>query len=143
MTQVPLWLRFLFVALLLVTMALAFWGRPPRRRPRPATWRGLAGVGAVLYGAGCGALIVDQAAISAALVGLGVETLSVVAWLGRGLGGDDDDGGGSDDDGSDPDSGQDGDGDGPEGRWSPHDERDFWDYVSRRDRRPSGPRVPA
>ena len=41
-------------------------------------------MGAVFYGAGCAALLLDEAAISAALVGVGVETLSVVAWLGRG-----------------------------------------------------------
>jgi len=132
MTHVPLWLRCVFVALLVATMALAFWGRPPRRRPRPVTWRRLAGVGACFYCAGCAALLLDEAAISAALVGAGVETLSVVAWLGRGLGGEEDEGGGDGDD--DPGSdGRDGDG-GPGGpdQWHPSDERAFWDYVARR-----------
>jgi hypothetical protein len=130
MTPLPLWLRCLFVAVLVVTMALAFWGRPPRRRPRPMTWRSLAGLGAVFYGAGCAALLFDEAAVSAALVGVGVETLSVVAWLGRGLGGEDDDGGGGGG-GRGPDSGDGGDGDRPDGLWGPTDESDFWDYVSR------------
>lgn len=136
MAHVPLWMRCVFAAALIVTMALAFWGRPPRRRPRTVTWRGLAGVGAAFYMAGCGALLLDQAAISAALVGIGVETLSVVAWLGRGLGGQD---GGGDGDGDDPDSGdRGGDGDPPEG-WR-FDERVFWDYVARRERdRPREP----
>ncbi len=135
MTHVPLWLRCSFVAVLLATMALAFWGRPPRRRPRPATWRRLAGAGAICYGAGCGALLLDEAAISAALVGVGVETLSVVAWLGRGLGGEDDDGGGGGD-GRDPDSGDHGgSGDGPDIVWGPNDERAFRDYASRGGRR--------
>jgi hypothetical protein len=132
MTQLPLWLRCLFVAVLVATMALAFWGRPPRRRPRPATWRSLAGLGVVFYGGGCAALLVDEAAISAALVGAGVETLSVVAWLGRGLSGEDDGGGGGGGGGEDPGSGgEDGDGSRPDGQWGPTDERDFWDYVSR------------
>src|SRR5437588_11685132 len=137
MTHIPLWLRGVFAGVLVMTMAAAFWGRPPRRRPRPRTWRRLAGVGAVFYGVGCAALLADAAVISAALVGVGVETLSVVAWLGRGLGGEDDEGGGGGGGGSDdPDSGdQDGDGDGPNDRWRPCDERAFWDYVSHR-RRP-------
>lgn len=121
------------MVVLIATMALAFWGRPPRRRPRPATWRRLAGAGAVFYGAGCGALLINEAAVSAALVGVGVETLSLVAWLGRGLGGgeDEDDGGGGG--GQGPDSGDEGDqGDGPDGRWGPSDENDFWDYVARK-----------
>ena len=130
MADVPLWLRCVFVAVLVTTMALAFWGRPPRRRPRPTTWRRLAGVGAVFYGAGCGALLVDEAAISAALVGVGVETLSLVAWLGRGLGDDEDEGGGGGGRGPDSDD-EDDDGDGPDGGWGPSDERDFWDYVNR------------
>ena len=132
MTSVPLWLRCAFVVVLVATMALAFWGRPPRRRPRPTTWRRLAGAGALFYGAGCAALLLDEAAISAALVGVGVETLSVVAWLGRGLGGEDDDGGGGGGSQGPDSGGQDGDDDGSDGRWSPTDERDFWDYVSRR-----------
>ena len=79
----------------------------------------------------------DYAGRSLLLVGVGVETLSVVAWLGRGLGGEDDDGGGGGGGGSDdPDSGnRDGDGDGPPDVWRPADERAFWDYVARR-RRP-------
>ena len=134
MTHIPLWLRAVFAGLLVMTMALAFWGRPPRRRPRPRTWRRLAGAGAIFYGVGCAALLIDEALVSAALVGVGVETLSVVAWLGRGLGGEDDDGGGGG--GSDdPDSGdQDGDGDGPPDTWRPSDELAFWDYVSHGDR---------
>jgi len=134
MTHIPLWLRAVFAGLLVMTMALAFWGRPPRRRPRPRPWRRLAGAGAMFYGVGCAALLADAALVSAALVGVGVETLSVVAWLGRGLGGEDDDGGGG---GSsdDPDSGdQDGDGDGPPDSWRPSDELAFWDYVSHGDR---------
>lgn len=140
MSHLPLWLRFGFVTVLVLTMVLAFWGRPPRRRPRPLTWRGLTALAGLCYGAGCAALLLDEVAISAALVGMGVETLSVVAWLGRGLGEDDDDGGGGSD--RDPDSGdQDGDGDGPEGGWNLDDERDFWDYVNRPPR--SRPRTPA
>jgi hypothetical protein len=137
MTHVPLWLRCSFVAVLVATMALAFWGRPPKRRPRIATWRRLAGAGALCYGAGCGALLMDEAAISAARGGVGVETLSVVAWLGRGLGGEDDEGGGGGD-GRGPDAGGPGDGDGPDSLWGPQDERAFWDHVGRR----PGPREP-
>ena len=121
---VPLWLRFTFAGVLVISMAAAFWGRPPRRRPRPTTWRRLAGAAATCYGAGCGALLFDEPALSAALVGVGVETLSVAAWLGRSMG---DDG----DDPTDRDPGTPGDG------WSPHDDQAFWDYVSRqRDREP-------
>jgi hypothetical protein len=139
MTHIPLWLRCVFAGVLVMTMAAAFWGRPPRRRPRPRTWRRLAGVGAVFYGAGCAALLADAAVISAALVGVGVETLSVVAWLGRGLGGEDDEGGGGGGGSDDPNSGdQDGDGDGPNDRWRPSDERAFWDHVYHR-RRPREP----
>src|SRR4051794_32097681 len=136
MSHVPLWLRCVFAAVLVTTMTLAFWGRPPRRRPPARVWRRLAVVGAGFYGAGCAALLADEAVISAALVGVGVETLSVVAWLGRGLGGEDDGGGGGGGGGSDdPDSGdRDGDGDGPPDAWRPADERAFWDYVSRRGR---------
>jgi hypothetical protein len=136
MSHVPLWVRCVFAAVLVTTMALAFWGRPPRRRPAPRTWRRLAGVGASFYGAGCVALLADEAVISAALVGVGVETLSVVAWLGRGLGGEDDDGGGGGGGGgSDPDDrDRGGDGDGPPDVWRPSDERAFWDYVDRRTR---------
>lgn len=132
MAHVPLWVRCAFAAALVLTMALAFWGRPPRRRPRAVMWRGLAGIGAVFYITGCGVLLLDQAVISAALVGIGVEALSVVAWLGRGLG-EEDDGGGGDGDGDDPDAGdRDGDG-GPPQDWR-FDERAFWDYVARRER---------
>jgi hypothetical protein len=135
MTHIPLWLRAVFAGVLVMTMALAFWGRPPRRRPRHRTWRRLAGAGAMFYGAGCAALLADEALVSAALVGVGVETLSVVAWLGRGLGGEDDEGGGGGGGSDDPDSGdQDGDGDGPLDSWRPSDERAFWDYVSDGDR---------
>jgi hypothetical protein len=81
----------------------------------------------------------DEAAISAALVGVGVETLSLVAWLGRGLGDDEDDGGGGG--GRGPDSDDEDDGEGPDDGWSPHDERDFWDYVSR-GRHPREPVAP-
>jgi hypothetical protein len=67
-----------------------------------------------------------------------VETLSVVAWLGRGLGGEEDDDGGGGGDSDDPDDrDRDGDGDGPPDSWRPSDERAFWDYVSRK-----GPREP-
>jgi len=132
MGDVPLWLRLVVAVVLVGTMVLAFWGRPPSRRPRPATWRRLAGAGAVCYCAGCAALLADEPALSAALVGVGVETLSVVAWLGRGLGGEDDDGGGG---GGEPDDPDDrncgGDGEGPPEGWKPADEREFWDYVSR------------
>jgi len=131
---VPLWLRFVFAGVLVVSMAAAFWGRPPSRRPRPTTWRRLAAGAAACYGAGCGALLFDEAALSAALVGLGVETLSVAAWLGRSMGddGDGEGGGGSDgDDPTDRDPGTPGDG------WSPQDDQAFWDYVSGgRDREP-------
>ena len=139
MTHVPLGLRCAFVAVLVATMALAFWGRPPRRPPRPSTWRRLAGAGVLCYGAGCGALLLDEAAISAALVGVGVETLSGVAWLGRGLGGDDGGGGGGGDGGDEPDAGdRGGDGDGPEDVWGPEDERALRDYLGRA-RRPREP----
>jgi hypothetical protein len=138
MSHVPLWLRCVFAAVLVTTMTLAFWGRPPRRRPAPQVWRRLAAVGAAFYGAGCAALLADEAVISAALVGVGVETLSVVAWLGRGLGGEDDDDGGGGGGSDDPDDrDRDGDGDGPPDSWRPSDERAFWDYVSRK-----GPREP-
>src|SRR3954468_22648968 len=132
MSHVPLWLRCVFAAVLVATMALAFWGRPPRRRPTPRVWRRLAGGGAVFYGAGCVALLANEAVMSAALVGVGVETLSVVAWLGRGLGGEDDDDGGGGAAGRGPDAGAPGDGDGRDDRWRPDDERAFWDHVSRR-----------
>jgi len=131
---VPLWLRFTFAGVLVISMAAAFWGRPPRRRPHPTTWRRLAGAAAACYGAGCGALLFDEPALSAALVGAGVETLSVAAWLGRSMGDDGDGEGGGGDDGDDPtdrDPGTPGDG------WSPRDDQAFWDYVSRkRDREP-------
>ncbi|MDX6697974.1 MAG: hypothetical protein QOE65_1371 [Solirubrobacteraceae bacterium] len=135
MSHVPLWLRCVFAALLVGTMALAFWGRPPRHRPRPKVWRRLAAVGAGFYGAGCAALLAGEAVLSAGLVGVGVETLSVVAWLGRGLGGEDGEDGGGGGGGSDPDDhDRDGDGDGEGGPhvWRPSDERAFWDYVSRK-----------
>jgi hypothetical protein len=133
MTHVPLLVRCAFAVVLVGTMMLAFWGRPPRRRPRPTVWRKLAVGGAVCYGAGCGALLLDQAVISAALVGVGVETLSVVAWLGRGLGGEDEEGGGGGGtDGDDPDrSDRGGDGDGPDDSWHAGDDRAFWDHVER------------
>ena len=131
---VPLWLRFAFAGVLVVSMAAAFWGRPPRRRPQPTTWRRLAGGAAACYGAGCCALLFDEAALSAALVGVGVETLSVAAWLGRSMGDDGEGEGGGGDDGDDPtdrDPGTPGDG------WSPQDDQAFWDHVSRRgDRQP-------
>ena len=132
MSVVPLWLRCLLAAVLIVSLALAFWARPPRRRPRVGTWRRIAAGAAACYGAGCGALLVGEAAISAALVGVGVEALSVAAWLGRALGEDDGDGGGGggsdDDDPTDRDKGGSGDG------WDPRDEQEFWDYVARQDR---------
>ncbi|MDX6670646.1 MAG: hypothetical protein QOI91_1009 [Solirubrobacteraceae bacterium] len=138
MSDLPLWLRCLFAALLVATMALAFWGRPPRQRPQPKVWRRLAGTGAAFYGAGCGALLAGEAVFSAALVGVGVEMLSVVAWLGRGAGGEDEDEGGGGGGGSDPDDhDRDGDGDGPPDAWKPSDERAFWDYAARK-----GPREP-
>ena len=129
---VPLWLRCLLALVLVASLAAAYWGRPPRRRPRPKTWRRL-GVGAGgCYVSGCVALLFDQPAIAAALIALGVETLSVAAWLGRGADDDGwDDGGGSDDDPTDRDKGGPGDG------WSPEDDRLFWDYVADR-----GPRAP-
>lgn len=133
---VPLWLRIVFAGVLLASMLAAFWGRPPSRAPRPRTWRRLAGAAAAFYGAGCGALLLDEAVVSAALVGAGVETLSVAAWLGRSLddGEDDGGGGGGDDDPDDRDRDGDGDaGHGPDG-WRPSDERAFWDYVERRTR---------
>jgi hypothetical protein len=134
MTGVPVWMRFAFAVVLILTMVIAFWGRPPRRRTSPALWRRLAGCGAVMYTAGCGALLMDETVISAALVGAGVETLSVVAWLGRGFGEDDDGGGGGSDD--DPDSGDRGD-DGDNGpQWNVDDERAFRDYARR------GPQAP-
>src|SRR4051794_6597997 len=72
MSSIPVWLRLAFAALLLITIAVAFVGRPPRRRPGRRTWRRLAGVGAACYGIGCGALLlVDDPALSAALVGVG------------------------------------------------------------------------
>jgi hypothetical protein len=131
MSSIPVWLRIAFAALLLMTIAVAFVGRPPRHRPRRRTWRRLAGAGAACYGIGCGALLMDDPALSAALVGVGVETLSVVAWLGRGLGdeGDGDEGGGPEP-GTDP----------PGGIWDEDDDRAFWHYVERRGSR--SPRVP-
>jgi hypothetical protein len=131
MSVVPLWLRCLLAAVLIVSLALAFWARPPRRRPRAGTWRRIAAGAAACYGAGCGALLLGEAVVSAALVGAGVEALSVAAWLGRALGddGDGEGGGGSDDDDpTDRDSGGSGDG------WDPSDDQQFWDYVDRRER---------
>src|SRR4051812_48647119 len=120
MSHVPLWLRCVFAAVLVTTMTLAFWGRPPRRRPAPRVWRRLAAVGAAFYGVGCAALLADEAVISAALVGVGVETLSVVAWLGRGLGGEeDDDGGGGGGSGGPGDRGRGRGGRGPRRRRPP------------------------
>src|SRR5260370_40379874 len=121
---VPLWLRFAFAGVLVISMAAAFWGRPPRRRPQPTTWRRLAGTAAACYGAGCGALLFDEPALSAALVGAGVETLSVAAWLGRSMGDDGEGEGGGGDDGEDPpdrDPGTPGDG------CNPHDDHPFRD----------------
>ena len=129
---VPLWLRFAFAGVLVISMAAAFWGRPPRRRPQPTTWRRLAGTAAACYGAGCGALLFDEPALSAALVGVGVETLSVAAWLGRSMGDEGEGEGGGGDDGDDPtdrDPGTPGDG------WNPQDDQAFWDYVSRKGNR--------
>jgi hypothetical protein len=134
MSVVPLWLRCLLAAVLIVSLALAFWARPPRRRPRAGTWRRIAGGAAACYGAGCGALLLGEAVVSAALVGVGVEALSVAAWLGRALGDDGDgDGGGGRDDDDPTDHGSGGSGDG----WDPDDDKQFWDYVDRRDREPS------
>jgi len=139
MTGVPEWMRFAFAVVLVLTMVVAFWGRPPRRRSSPALWRMLAGCGAAMYTAGCGALLLDETVISAALVGAGVETLSVVAWLGRGFGEDDDTDGGGGDDG--PDSGDRDDGGDDGGRWDVDDERAFRDYA-RRGPYEHGPREP-
>lgn len=130
MMVVPLWLRILLAGVLVASLAGAFWGRPPRRRPRPVTWRRLATAAALCYGAGCGALLLDEAALSVALVGVGVEALSVAAWLGRSLDDDSDGegGGGGGDDPTDRGGGAPGDG------WRPEDDRAFWDHVARRDR---------
>lgn len=129
---VPLWLRFLLAGILVASLAAAFWGRPPRRRARPATWRRLAIGAALCYVAGCGALLLDETALAAGLVGVGVESLSLAAWLGRSLGDDSDGegGGGDDDDPTDRDGGAPGDG------WRPEDDRAFWDHVARRERDP-------
>ena len=127
---VPLWLRFVLAGILVASLAAAFWGRPPRRRARPTTWRRLAAAAGICYAAGCVALLLDEAALSAVLVGVGVEALSVAAWLGRSLGDDSDGdgGGGGDDDPTDRDGGAPGDG------WRPEDDRAFWDHVAQRER---------
>jgi hypothetical protein len=130
---VPLWLRCVLAALLLVSVALAVWGRPPRRAPRSNTWPNLAGLGLGLHFAGCGTLISGRAVLSAALIGSGVEVLSIAAWLGRATDPEEDEG--PEGDGGSPDDGGD---NGPPG-WDDGDERAFWDYVARRDR----PREPA
>ena len=129
---VPLWLRCLIAVVLVASLAAAFWGRPPRRRPRVATWRRLAASAAACYAAGCAALFLDKAELSAALIGVGVEALSVAAWLGRALGNDDDGGGGGG--GSDDDDPSDRDGGRPGDAWDPSDDQQFWDYVARRER---------
>lgn len=96
-------------------------------------WSNLAGIGLGLYLSGCGTLIAGQTALSAALIGSGVETLAVVAWLSRGPSAEED--GGADDEpsGGDDPGGGDHDDDGPP-RWSDGDERAFRDYVARRQR---------
>jgi hypothetical protein len=134
---VPVWVRCALAAVLVASMAWAFWGRPPRRSPRPRTWRHLAGLGLGLYSAGCATLVLGHAVVSAALIGTGVEMLSLVAWLGRALGADEDDGPPAPDDGGEPGGGGD---DGPPG-WDDRDEQAFRDYVAQRERR--RPRDPA
>ncbi|MDQ6749929.1 MAG: hypothetical protein M3Z33_04135 [Actinomycetota bacterium] len=127
---VPLWVRFVLAGIVVASLAAAFWGRPPRRRPKLVTWRCLATAAALCYAAGCGALLLDEAALSAAFVGMGVESLSVAAWLGRSLDDDSDGdgGGGNGHDPSDRDGGAPGDG------WRPEDDRAFRDHVARRER---------
>jgi hypothetical protein len=134
MDGLPLWLRVGLAGLLIGTIAAAFVGRPPRRRPRTRTWRWLAAAAAACYAAGVAAFLSGAPILSAGLVGLGVEALSVAAWLGRAPGEEPASGDGP----SEHPAGGDDSGHGGPGRWGPDDDRAFWDEVGRA----PGPRAP-
>ena len=136
----PLSLRIAAAAVLVVSTAVAFWGRPPRARHSPGAWRRLAVVAAACYAGGAAALLLDAPLASAAFVALGVEVLCLAAWLGRGIG---EDGGTDDDAEDDEDGGSRGPHHGPQdtggwggeggpGRWGPQDDRAFSEHVARR-----------
>lgn len=130
MDAVPLWLRVGLAAMLVATIAAAFLGRPPRRPARPAAIRLAVLAACASYAGAVAALIGGQAALSAGLVGFGVEALSVAAWLGRAPS----DGRRPADDGDD-DGGGGGPGRIPPDRWGRDDDRAFWREVEQTGRR--------
>ncbi len=134
MDGLPLWLRVGLAALLIGTVAAAFLGRPPRRRPRKTAWGWLAAAAAASYAGGVAAFLAGEPVLSAGLVGIGVEALSVAAWLGRAP----DEGPAPGADGPERPQDGDGPGGGGPGRWGPDDDRAFWDEVGRA----PGPRAP-
>jgi hypothetical protein len=126
MHGVTLWLRVLFAALLLGTILAGFRARPPRRRPAASTWRYVLAGAFECYILGALALAYGLTGLGAVLIAVGVELLCLAAWLARSRGEDEL----GDEDGHSEPPGDPGD---PEPEPS-FDEREFWDWLSRRER---------
>jgi hypothetical protein len=75
--------------LLLVAIALAAWGRPPRHSPATADLRRLVTGALLLYGGGLYALLCARATVAMAAFAAGVSTATLAAWLSRGTDADD------------------------------------------------------
>ena len=88
MSSVPLAVKLLLAAILIASIAGAFFGPPPQRK-RPGALRWLAGLGAVLYAAAGVSLWGAGSVLAGALfVCAGVEVVCLAAWLARARGND-------------------------------------------------------
>lgn len=83
MPRAPLALNVVLVAVLVGSIAAAFFGRAPRTR-RPLAAAVLGALALLLYAAGAVELWVrDQPTVGGVLVFAGVEAMCLAAWLGR------------------------------------------------------------
>jgi hypothetical protein len=129
LTSLPLWVKVLLAAGLVVSIGLAFFGRGPTQPTSRKLVLAVAAGGLAGYLVGIHAAVTGHYAFAAALIAAAVETMCLAVWLAKARTDGGDGGAGRDDD---PDPAIPGD-DGPKPDWDEFDRaRGLW---ARRDPR--------
>jgi hypothetical protein len=83
MTSLPLWVKVVLAAGLIVSIGLAFFGRGPTRPTSRRLVLAVAGGGLVGYLVGLHAALSGRHAFAAALIAVAVETMCLAVWLAK------------------------------------------------------------
>jgi hypothetical protein len=81
--SLPLWVKLVLAAGLVVSIGLAFFGRGPTRPASRRLVMAVAGAGMLGYVVGLHAAITGRYAFAAALIAAAVETMCLAVWLAK------------------------------------------------------------